>query len=237
MLARCQQLLLVAGLVCLVTLELRRPTWQPVGAPRPTPKSFLPLGPEVEFLVEVGLQPPIGDTGEALHRWEKDVRVALVGEVTEQDRQAARAAVAQLDRTVSGLRISVGDDPNITLHITDPETFRKVVPRFKGRARNLAWCNWDGGGALRRAWLLVDREATPHERASRIRELLLRAMGLLGDTRGRWPSVLHRVGDKRSQEYSRMDLAALRLLYDPALSCGMTPGRVRDVLRQRKGGK
>jgi len=53
---RCLQILLLSSLAALLGLELRQPSWQQQPrAQRSTsdrPQNYLPLGPEVEFLIE-----------------------------------------------------------------------------------------------------------------------------------------------------------------------------------------
>jgi len=234
---RCLQILLLSSLAALLGLELRQPSWQQQpDAQRPTsdrPQNYLPLGPEVEFLIEVGVNSQLGGQGAVLRKWAGELRIGLFGNVTRADRQAAVRAARVLDETVGALRVRIDQTrPNVEIHIIAPESFGGVVPKLRGRSRNVIWCDWNSRSQIRRAWLLIDWAQNEPERAGRIHELLLRALGLMGDSFQQWPTVLHRNDGQRVARYSEMDLKALRILYDPLLLPGMVATRVREVWRE-----
>jgi hypothetical protein len=190
-------------------------------------------------------------TASQLRRWEQPVRVALrFGPSVPPERQATdRARVGSyLGRlsAVTGHPIRLDEsDPNFFLYIVAEDERRALGPTVAAILPGLSPAELRGitdmplstyclvyalssGGRYSRAFAVVRAEHPDLMRLSCIHEEVAQGLGLANDSPRARPSIFN--DDEEFALLTGMDEKLLKILYDPALSPGMTEAEARPIV-------
>lgn len=195
-----------------------------------------------------------GESPIRLLRWDRPVRVSvLFGASVPDDRQAAdRARVASyLARLsqVTGHPISLSDqNPNVWVHIASVDERAALGPFLARELSELTPTQIAGittmsrdtfcqvltqsdpaTSTYARAVAVIPSEQPDLLRLSCIHEELAQALGLPNDSNAARPSIFN--DDEEFALLTTQDELMLRMLYDPALSPGMTEAEARPIVQ------
>jgi len=208
-----------------------------------------------EYASGGGFRPSAGRAGR-LRKWQEPVRLSVefgasVPEAQRaDDRRTVADYVARLARiTRHPITLS---DTNPNFHVlfmgeddrdAIPVRIRQIVPNigentlaiFRTMPRSIhclvvAFSGEGNDHAYRRAVALIRAEHPPLLRQSCVHEELAQGLGLADDSPEARPSIFN--DDDEFALLTSHDEILLRLLYNPALSPGMTPDEARPILRR-----
>ncbi|RBI70530.1 hypothetical protein DQW77_13845 [Roseovarius sp. TE539] len=208
-----------------------------------------------EYARDGGLRHSDGQAG-GLRKWAEPVRIAVEfgdsvpKEQREEDRQAVAAYSARLSR-ITGHPIRAGAArPNFNVLIMGEDDrdraiarIRQIVPGispnsidlFRGLPRSIhclvvAFSSGGSDYVYKRAIAFIRAEHPDLLRRSCIHEELAQGLGLANDSPRARPSIFN--DDDEFALLTTHDEELLRLLYNPALSPGMTVAEARPILRR-----
>lgn len=190
----------------------------------------------LDYFREVAGAVEFGDGGGVLHRWEEDVRIAVYGSPTPEDRAALDAVIEDLNGLDLPIHLAVVEaDPNVEMHFAPVEEFPDLEPNYVPGNWGYVYIWWNGAGEIYSGRVLISTTGvTPRERAHLIREELTQGLGLLNDSwlypesifYGEWTDV---------GAYTPIDRQVIEMLYRPELAAGMSIDEALDILAGLKG--
>jgi hypothetical protein len=185
----------------------------------------------IEYFTEIGLNVEYGSASPALRRWTGDIRIQVHGAPTMADIRTLHQVVGELNQLVTGIELRVdGRDSNMDIYFAPEDRFSVLEPAYVPVNLGFFRVWWDRSGAIYRARILIaSQDITQQERDHLIREELTQSLGLFNDS-WRYPDSIFYQGWTDTTRYTDLDVAAIRLLYHPALRPGMPQREVLDVL-------
>ena len=192
-------------------------------------------------------------TESRLRRWEDSVRVGLrFGASVTADRRATdtariRSYLARLSQ-ITGHPIALSDNnPNFYVHMVNEDERRAIGPTLRAALPGLSagevagitnmplstyclvYAMSDGSsGRYTRAFAVIRAEHPDLLRLSCIHEEIAQGLGLANDSPRARPSIFN--DDEEFALLTGQDEMMLRLLYNPALTPGMTEGQARPII-------
>ena len=84
----------------------------------------------MDYFVEIAGGAEFAPSDGLVHKWVKDLRIALYGEITPDDRLALDSVIADLNRLVAPIQlVLVEADPNVEVHFARSWEFASIEPR------------------------------------------------------------------------------------------------------------
>jgi hypothetical protein len=234
--------LLVPLLGFLVYSELRR---EPAGTvPRPSSLDGAPASgtrsitgiyseDEIQYFLEVALGGEYGDVRKIVRKWGDDIRIAVVGSPTENDRKA----LEQVIHEIQGCQRSIGlrldqESPNLEMVFAPQSEFRRHEPNYVPPNPSFFWVYWTLSSEIHRGRILLDTGLPSQERAHLLREELAQALGLL-NTSSRYPeSIFNDHAGTTVSRFAPIDKRLIEMLYRPEITPGMKRDQVDELLRR-----
>jgi hypothetical protein len=172
-----------------------------------------------------------GSGAAKVYKWTNDVRVQVSGSPTESDLAALEATIADLNNLIDSVQIKqVESGGNVTVYYGPDEEFPKRLSGYTPGNRGYFQVRFDSQGRLTRSDILISTEVGVKERAHLLREELTQSMGFFRDSYDYKDSIFFQ-GWTTVQQYTDLDEAIIRLLYDDGVAPGMTPGRATAALQ------
>ena len=209
----------------------------PVLAPSATFHSdLLPVAytaEELAYFYEIAFGAEYGQGASVLHKWTDDVRIKVVGSPTDSDLVTLNQAIADLNGLIGGVSLAIAKrDTNVEIHFARESQFRSIEPNYVPTNYGFFW-SWREGDAISKSSILIATDGiSQRERSHLIREELTQSLGLAQDS-SRYPDSIFQTDWTETAQYSSIDRAVIRLLYDPMLKPGMTYRQVEAVLEAR----
>lgn len=181
----------------------------------------------LEYFREVALGFEYGGAPEVVRKWERDVRIEVLGAPAAAEREVLEEAVTELNGLIDTIELRVVErNGNVSL---------RLGPRDELSCREeddgCFWV-WSQGPALVLAEVQVGTD-TGQTVAHLLREELAQALGLGRDS-DRYPDSIfyEREGASgQTTSYAPIDREIIRLLYDERVKPGMTGGEVEQAVR------
>lgn len=132
--------------------------------------------------------------------------------------------MAELNDLIAPLQIRLAtESPNVVVHFVPEARFVEILPEFRPPNRGFHWVRWNEFGEIYAATVLIPRTGVSQaERSHILREELTQSLGFLMDS-NRHPDSIFYSGWTTVTEYSDLDRAVIRLLYDPQVEPGSLP--------------
>jgi hypothetical protein len=186
---------------------------------------------ELAYFQDIAGQAEYGDAGGLVHKWTKDLRIAVFGEPTERDRTALANVVDDLNGIIDGVELSlVETNPNVQIYFVPETEFASILPEYVPVNMGFVYIWWDGAGAVTDAVILISTTGiTPEERAHLIREELTQSLGLLNDS-PQYEDSIFQVEWTSTNRFAPIDRALIEMLYRPELVPGMTIADALEAL-------
>ena len=186
---------------------------------------------EIDYFVEVALGTEFGGGSAVVRRWERDLRVAVLGSPTDADLQTLADVVTDVNALIGPVELRlVDEDPTVTVHFLAPGEFASVEPNYVPGNLGFFWVNWTGACEIVRSRVLVATEGvTQAERSHLIREELTQSLGLPIDS-GRYPASIFYGPWTDVTSFAPIDRTVVEMLYRPEVRPCMGEAAVRRVL-------
>ncbi len=192
---------------------------------------------EIKFFLEVALDE--NDEEEehpTLSKWTKDIRIALLGDPTPEDRNSVQQIINELNPLVRDINISISDvAPNVFMYFVHEDEYHFYEPHASDRYNEYqAWIYFDFGGGVEEVNILLpsDTDTTDYYRPPMIRATLSTALGFLGLSWLYPESIFYRYENLRTS-FAPIDRTAIELMYLPELHVGMTRSQIIRALTNR----
>jgi len=177
----------------------------------------------LDYFREIAGFSEFGGSGNGeLHRWTGDLRIAVYGDPTLEDRTALAAVLDDLNGIIDTIEVTVvASDSNVDLYFVPVDDFASIEPGYVEGNMGYVYIWWDGDGSIYSGRVLISTTGlTPDERAHLIREELTQGLGLLNDSWDYSESIFYQ-GWTDVTEYAPIDRVIIEMLYRPELSAGM----------------
>jgi hypothetical protein len=190
----------------------------------------------LDYFGEVAGAAEFGENGGVLHRWDEDLRIAVYGSPTPDDRAALAGVVDDLNGLISTIEVSIVEaDPNVEIHFAPVEEFPTLEPNYVAGNMGYVYVWWDGEGRIYSGRVLISTTGlTPQERAHVIREELTQGLGLLNDS-WLYPDSVFYQGWTEVGQYAPLDRLVIEMLYRPDLEAGMSIDEALGILAALQG--
>ncbi len=169
-----------------------------------------------------------------VRKWVQDLRIAVRGRPTRQDRGTLNRIVGELNALVAEDDIRLvftNTNPNVEIYFVPHGQFPRYEPNYVPGNLGFFYGWWNGRMELVRSRILISSDRiTQPERNHLIREELTQALGLMNDAWTYEDSTFYQ-GWTRTQDFSSLDRELVRILYDPRVKPGQNPDQVRRLLR------
>lgn len=194
----------------------------------------------LEYFEEVVLDMEYTDgTGDVtvVQKWLSPLWYGVYGSPSEEDLQVLEELFAQLNEIPGfpGIRPAEhAGQENVSLHFLEPDAFRENFSHVvQGETADGAAQFWyyTETNELHTARIGYRTDLDQATRSSILVEEIINTLGI-GDTVLRPDSVVYQYSDE-NLVLSDVDLVILKLLYDPAILCGMDYWSCAEVLRER----
>ena len=186
---------------------------------------------EIEYFFEIAFGAEYGSSDSVLHKWANDIRIKINGSPTDADLETLNLVVAELNNLSSSAFVSiVTGNHDVDIYFADISQFSSIEPNYVPGNKGFFWGWFDADGDLFKANILIALDGiSQQERSHLIREELTQGTGLMDDSWRYQESIFYQ-GWTSTEEYSQIDRAIIRLLYDQRLRSGMTQDEVKDAL-------
>lgn len=176
------------------------------------------------YFSEVVLRTETGSGSRAVRKWTSDLAIEIRGDPTEADLRTMSEVIAELNKLVAPLELRmVSETPNVIVHFVPEAEFGAVLTEYRPPNRGFHWVSWNDHGEIYEATIVISITGLSQaERSHIIREELTQSLGLLMDS-SRYPDSIFYSGWTTVTEYSDLDRAVIRLLYDPQVEPGTVP--------------
>ena len=188
---------------------------------------------EINYFTEIALGAEFGDSVPVIKKWNDDIRIKIEGQPTEADLFAINEIVSDLNDIVDELKIIiVTKNENIVITFSPESNFSDIEPNYVPTNYGFFWALWhDDNYIIYNASILVSSaEISQAERSHLIREELTQSLGLMNDSNNYEDSIFYQEWTD-VEDYSDIDKAVIRLIYDKRIKPGMTKAQVLEQLK------
>jgi hypothetical protein len=187
---------------------------------------------QIDYFVEVALGSEFGDSHTTIKKWDKDVRIKVLGSPTQQDAKMLRTVINEINSITDGVHLQLNSqNPNVTIYFVSESNFRKYEANYSPINLGFFWDLWKENNIIYNSKILISIDGvTQTERSHLIREELTQSLGLMKDSYRYKDSVFYQ-GWTSVTQYADIDKALIEMLYRPEIRPGMTKSQVLQVLR------
>ena len=188
---------------------------------------------ELAYFYEIAFGVEYGRRDTVLHKWTGDVRIKVIGSPTDADLVTLDQVISELNGLIGGISLETAEpETNVEIHFAPESQFRGIEPNYVPVNYGFFWV-WTEDDAIVKSRVLISTNGiSQKERSHLIREELTQSLGLPQDST-RYPDSIFQSDWTETVQFSPVDRAAIRLLYDPGLKPGMTRRQVENVLAAR----
>lgn len=187
---------------------------------------------QIDYFLEVALGSEFGDSPTTIKKWNKDVRIKVLGSPTQQDVKTLHAAIDEINSITPGVHLQLNSqNPNVTIYFVPESNFSKYEANYSPINLGFFWNLWKENNIIYNSKILIStNRITQTERSHLIREELTQSLGLMKDSYRYKDSVFYQ-GWTSVTQYADIDKALIEMLYRPEIRPGMTRAQVLQVLR------
>jgi Protein of unknown function (DUF2927) len=188
---------------------------------------------QVRYFMEVAMGVEYSNVKEAakIRKWQEDLRIKVLGTPTNADLETLATVINEINELTGGsIRLQlVEQNPNVTVHFAPEWEFKQLEPNYQPVNYGYFWTQWNNNTITSANILITSKQVTQKERSHLIREELTQALGLMQDSNRYADSMFYQPWTDVTQ-YSDLDRALIKMLYDPKIHPGMTQAQVIGVL-------
>lgn len=188
---------------------------------------------QINYFLEIALGAEYTKTQAAstIRKWQGDLRIQTFGTPTSADLETLRTVIGEINTLTGGnIRLQLVDrNPNVTVRFVPERQFKKYEPNYEPVNYGYFWTQWSNDKIYSANILINSQQVTQKERSHLIREELTQALGLMQDSFRYADSLFYQPWTDVTQ-YSAIDRAVIKMLYDPRILPGMTQAQALNAL-------
>ena len=187
---------------------------------------------EIDYFTEIALGAEFGDEISVIKKWTGDIRIKINGEPTKADLQTINSIISDLNYLISEIKIKIVDkDENLIITFSPESKFVSIDPNYVPTNYGFFWALWhDDNYVIYEARILISSvDITQQERSHLIREELTQSLGLMNDSNKYNNSIFYQEWTDVT-DYSEIDKAVIKLLYQKKIEPGMSKEQVLNAL-------
>ena len=189
-----------------------------------------------QYFLEIALRSEYGNADPLVRRWERPVRLYLDGDKPAALVQEAYAVIDELQSLVPHLDVRWVEDPddaNVQIFFGP---YKQYSSKYAPKSRKYLRRNWGfftvrwhaSRSGIESASMYVDthRARDDDQRKHLLREELTQLFGLMADSK-RYPDSIFYQHWSTTTQYSELDRALIKMLYDKEIHSGMDEKTLR----------
>ena len=185
---------------------------------------------EIDYFLEVALGPQYGESSPLIRKWDKDLRIKVNGNPTEND-------IKYLNQVINELNILLQNKIKINIVETNQNVDMYFVPLSEFSICNAVpgnygyfTCKWRNNLIYEgNICIATDDIITQEERSHLIREMVTRALGLM-NVSNKYPDSIFYKDWSRTQQFSEIDKIVIQTLYSDLISPGMSEEDISKII-------
>ncbi|SDJ27369.1 DUF2927 domain-containing protein [Salimicrobium halophilum] len=188
---------------------------------------------EIDYFTEIAIGSEWQDGDIPIRKWEDDPRIKVYGNPTSQDQAEVEEVIGDVNNLQDQIDLQlVEEDPSIEVYYAPISEFDKYVTNPKPGNWGLFYYWMKNGYTIYKSKILIATDVTNQaERSHLLREELTQTLGLPRDSKKYADSMFYQDWTT-TQEFSDLDQALVRMLYDDRIHVGMTRDEVVDILSE-----
>lgn len=190
---------------------------------------------EINYFLEVALGSEYGVGDFAVRKWTRDLKIEISGQPTPEDLQTVRKVIDDLNSLI-GPRIRleiVPSNGNVLVYFIPESEFYHYEPPGIVYFGGFFWNWWDYAGEIYQGRVVIAADRiTQQQRSHLIREELTQVLGLMNDSVKYQNSIFYQQYSE-VQQYSALDRAVIKMLYNDNILPGMTDFEIQELLLKK----
>ena len=207
---------------------------------------------QINYFLEVALGSEFGNQVTTIKKWNKDVKIKVVGSPTAEDLNTLNTVIDDINTLTNGsirlqiaslpgrnkpqgytasTRSTVANNANVELYFVPVSQFGRYEPNYQPVNYGFFWDLWNNNVIYKSRVLISTVGITQKERSHLIREELTQSLGLMQDSYKYKESIFYQ-GWTDPTDYAEIDKALIEMLYRPEIRPGMTKSQVLKVFRE-----
>lgn len=207
---------------------------------------------QINYFLEIALGSEFGNPSSTIKKWNKDVKIKVIGSPTAEDLNALNTVIDDINTLTNGnirlqivslpgrnkplghsasTRPVVANSANVELYFVPISQFGRYEPNYQPVNYGFFWDLWNNNIIYKSRVLISTVGVTQKERSHLIREELTQSLGLMQDSYKYKESIFYQ-GWTDPTEYAEIDKALIEMLYRPEIRPGMTKSQVLKVFRE-----
>lgn len=187
---------------------------------------------QINYFLEVALGTEYGTAKSTIKKWDRDIRIQVIGTPTPEDRITLQAVIDEINRLTGSIRLQMNaDNPNMKIYFVPESKFARYEPNYQPRNYGFFWNSWTNDTIYNSRVLISTVGISQKERSHLIREELTQALGLMKDSKKYRESIFFQ-GWTDPTNYAQIDKALIEMLYRPEIRPGMTKSQVLAVFKE-----
>jgi hypothetical protein len=198
----------------------------------PSPPLLTTYSPEaIDYFMDIAFGAEYGNLSEVIRKWPEDIRIRVSGKPTQEDMQALRDVVEEINSHQDAITLSLDRfGANIVAYFIPEAGFKDVEPHYEPSNPGFFWVHWRDY-ELYKARVLIDSAGLNQaDRSSLIREELTQALGLMDVSSRYTDSIFNDYSDHYVEQYAAIDKLLIEMLYRPEIKPGMNQNDVQTIL-------
>lgn len=186
---------------------------------------------ELDYFIEIAFGSEWGSADYPIRKWKDNPDISVFGDPTQEDMESLNAVIRDINSLQSTIHLeTVDNNPNIEVYYVPLSDFNKYIENPTPNNWGLFYYWWDKNYNIYQAKILIATDKpTQVERSHLIREELTQALGLVRDSSKYEDSIFYQEWT-RTTNFSKMDKALIKLMYDERIKAGMSVEEVQNVL-------
>ena len=186
---------------------------------------------EIDYFIEIAFGSEWDGENFPIRKWKDNPRISVYGNPTNKDMESLNAVISDINNLQNTINLEIiYENPNIEIYYIPLKEFNNYIENPAPNNWGLFYYWWDENYSIIRSKILISTDMPNQvERSHLIREELTQALGLVRDSSKYEDSIFYQEWTRTTQ-FSDIDKALIKLMYDERIKAGMSIGEVQNIL-------
>jgi hypothetical protein len=177
---------------------------------------------ELEYFYELTFKNEIKAKSVKLKKWNKDIKIGLIGEYTKEDSLEVGKIVNELNEIINtvDIKTTTFDNSNLKMHFISYEEFDKYYKYASIGTYGFFLIKHDSSNEITSGLILINKSLSGNDRKSTIRNEISNSLGLINDSY-KYPASAFQQFENKNITYDEIDQKVISLLYNYSLPTGL----------------